>query len=167
MLIEIEMLQWNWSEMRRWRRSLRISRSIESVASAETLWLFLIEPERIQKWCVPIRKFRHTGEQRSGVGTTFSFEEKAAGQLMKLNFVITEWVVNRSLAFRMTSGNLVKGYEQRYTIEAIPTGSRFTCTEDIELPYGILGKFIGLFRRSFSEAHLERMLLELKSLAET
>ncbi len=146
---------------------MRISRSIETAAPAERLWLFLIEPEKIMAWCLPIRKFRHTGEQKGGIGTTFCFEEKAAGRLMKLNFVITEWAVNKCLAFKMTSGNLLQGYEQRYTIEATPTGSRFTCTEDIKLPYGILGKVAGLFRRSISESHLEHMLAKLKSLAET
>ncbi len=145
---------------------MRISKSIESAASAEKMWLFLVQPDEITSWCTPIMKFRRTGEQSSGVGTTFSFEEKAAGRMMKLNFVVTEWVVNRSLAFRMTSGNLVKSYAQRYTIETTPTGSRFTCTEDIELPWGIIGRFAGLFRRSFSEAHLERMLVKLKAMAE-
>jgi uncharacterized protein YndB with AHSA1/START domain len=139
---------------------------MESVAPAEKLWLFLVEPEKIAEWCITIRSFRHTGERSSGVGTTFSFEERAAGRLMKLNFIVTEWVTNRSLAFRMASGNLVKGYEQRYTIETTPTGSRLTITEDVKMPWGILGKFAGLFRRSFSEAHLEHMLLKLKSLAE-
>lgn len=145
---------------------MRISRSMESAASAERLWLFLVEPEKIIKWCITIRKFRHTSEQRGGIGTTFSFEERAVGRLMKLNFVITEWAVNKSLAFKMASGNLVKGYEQRYTIESTPTGSRFTITEDIKMPFGMFGRFAGLFRRSFSEGHLEHMLIKLKSLAE-
>ena len=146
---------------------MRISKSIESAASAERMWLFLVQLDKVTKWCTPIMKFRRTGERSSGVGTTFSFEERAAGQMMKLNFIITEWVVNRSLAFKMTSGNLVNGYAQRYTIETTPTGSRFTCTEDIELPWGIIGRFAGLFRRSVSEALLERMLVKLKALAET
>ena len=139
---------------------------MESAASPEIVWSVMVDPEKINHWCLPIKKFRPTGGQSGGVGSTFSFEERAAGMLMKLNFVITEWVENRSMAFKMTSGNLVKGYEQRYTIETTPEGSRFTCTEDVELPFGILGKFAWLFRKSFSEGHLERMLLKLKSLAE-
>ena len=85
---------------------------------------------------------------------------------MKLHFVVSEWVVNRSVAFKMTSGNLVKGYKQRYILEPTSTGIRVTCFEDVTLPFGILGKLAEVFRRPVSEAHVERMLISLKSLAE-
>ena len=145
---------------------MKIHRSIEIAAAAEKIWPFLVEPEKILKWCITIKKLRHTTEQRSGLRTPFYFEERAVGRLMKLNFVVTEWVVNERVAFKMTSGNFVRGYEQRYTIEATPSGNRFTCSEDVKLPYGILGKVAALFRSSISQAHLEHMLVKLKSLAE-
>lgn len=85
---------------------------------------------------------------------------------MKLHFVVTEWVFNHSVAFQMTSGNLVKGYAQRYTLEPTSTGVMVTCFKKIKLPFGILGKFIEIFRRPVSEGHLERMLIELKILGE-
>jgi hypothetical protein len=88
------------------------------------------------------------------------------GRLMKLNFIVTEWVVNKSVSFKMTSGNFVKGYEQRYTLETTPFGVKVTCFENVTLPFGILGKFAELFRRAVSEGHLERMLAELKTLGE-
>jgi hypothetical protein len=105
-------------------------------------------------------------EQHGGLGTPFYFEERAVGRLMKLHVVVTEWMVNRSVAFKMTSGNLVRGYEQRYTIEPTLKGIRFTCFENVTLPFGILGKLFEMFRRPVSEAHLERMLVKLKSLGE-
>jgi hypothetical protein len=67
----------------------------------------------------------------------------------------------------MTSGDFVKGYEQRYTIERTRTGNRFTCFEDVRMPYGILGRIGGLFRRRISEGRLEKMLIKLKKLAES
>ena len=85
---------------------------------------------------------------------------------MRLNFAVTEWVENKRLAFSKTSGNFVKGYEQRWTVEATPSGSRFTFMEKVELPYGIIGKVIGLFARRSSEATVGEMLAKLKSLAE-
>ena len=81
---------------------------------------------------------------------------------MKLHFVVTEWVLNQSVAFKMTSGNVVKSYEQRYTIETIPSGSRCTCFEEVTLPYGILGKLAVLFRKFTSNRLLDNMLLNLK-----
>jgi hypothetical protein len=144
---------------------MRIHKSIEIIAPANKIWPLLVEPQNILKWC-PVETIRYTGDQRSGLKTPFYFEERVIGRLLKMNFVVTEWVLNERVAFKMTSGNIVKGYEQKYTIERIPSGIRFTCFEDVKLPYGILGKVIGLFRRSVSETRLEIMLGKLKLLAE-
>jgi len=145
---------------------MRVQRSIEIAAPPEKIWPFLVEPEKILKWCITLEKFEYAGEQRSGVGTPFYFEEKGAVGLMKLNFAVTEWVENERLAFKMTSGNIVKGYEQRWTAEATPSGSRFTFMEEVELPYGIIGKIMGLVGQRSSVATVGKMLAKLKSLAE-
>jgi uncharacterized protein YndB with AHSA1/START domain len=145
---------------------MKVQRSIEIAAPAVKIWSFLIEPDKISKWYTTMQQFKYTSQQRSGIGTPFYFEEKAAGRVMKINFIVTEWVENRILAFRMTSGDFLKGYEQRWTIETIPSGSRFTYLENIKLPYGVIGKFLGLFARFNSQATLKQMLTVLKSLIE-
>ncbi len=145
---------------------MRVQRSIEIAAPPEKIWSFLVESEKILKWCITFKKFEYTSEQRSGVGTPLYVEEKAGGPLMKLNFAVTEWVENERLAFSMTSGTGVKGYEQRWIVEATPSGSRFTFTENVELPFGIIGKLIGLVARFGSQANVGKMLAKLKSLAE-
>jgi len=140
--------------------------SIEIASPPEKIWPFLVQPEKILKWCIFLQKFEYSGEQHSGVGTPFYSEEKVGGQLVQLNFVVTEWVENKSVVCRMTSGNFLKGYEQRSTIEIAPSGSRFTYIEESQLPYGAIGKILGLFARSGAEAHVKEMLARLKSLAE-
>ena len=145
---------------------MKVQKSIEIAAPPDKIWPFLIEPEKILKWCITFLKFEYTGEQRSGLGTTFYLEEKAGGPLMKLNFRITEWVENERVAFSMISGNFVKGYEQSWAVEATPSGSRFTFMEEVKLPYGIIGKIMGLFGQRGSEATVGKMLPKLKSLAE-
>jgi len=132
----------------------------------EKIWAFLIEPDNILKWCITFKKFEYTSEQRSGVGIPFYVEEKAGGPLMKLNFAVTEWVENERLAFTMTSGTGIKGYEQRWTVETTPSGSRFTFMENVELPFGIIGKLIGLIVQRSSEATVGKMLPILKNLTE-
>jgi uncharacterized protein YndB with AHSA1/START domain len=102
---------------------MKAERSIEIETLPERVWPFLVEPEKILKWCITFKKFEYTGEQRSGVGTPFYVEEKAGGPLMKLNFTVTEWVENERLAFKMTSGSFVKHYEQRWMVGAAPSGS--------------------------------------------
>ena len=145
---------------------MKVQKSIEISVPPDKIWPFLIEPEKILKWCITFQKFEYTGEQRSGVGTTFYLEEKAGGPLMKLNFSIKEWVENERVAFSMISGTFVKGYEQSWTVEATPSGSRFTFIEEVKLPYGIIGKIMGLFAQRGSEAAVGKMLTKLKSLAE-
>ena len=145
---------------------MKIQRSIEIAAPPEKIWLFLIEPEKILKWFDLLRKFEYTSDKRSGAGTTFYYEEKSSGQLMKLNYKVTEWTVNRKLAFSVTSGSLKKD-DQVWSIEAMPSGSKFTMCEEVEMPMGIIGKIIGaLFGGSMIGKNMEKILANLKRLVE-
>ena len=145
---------------------MKVQGSIEIAAPPEKVWPFLVEPEKVLKWCITFKKFEYTTEQHSGAGTPFYVEEKAGGPLMKLNFMVTEWVENEKLASKMTSGTGVKSYEMRFTLKPTPSGSTFTFAEEVALPYGIIGKLIGAVMKGSSETHVKHMLAELKSLAE-
>jgi len=146
---------------------MKVQGSIEIAAPPEKIWPFMVEPEKILKWCITFQKFQYTGKQRCGAGTTLYIEEKVSPMpLMKLNFEVTEWVENDRLAFSLTSGNLTKGYDQSWTVEATPSGSRFTFREDFKMPFGVIGKLMGAVGKSSSEAHVKEMLAKLKSLAE-
>jgi len=145
---------------------MNVQGSIDIAAPPNKIWPFLVEPEKIMKWCVTYQKFEYTGDKRSGVGSTFYVEEKAGGPLMKLNFTVTDWAENQSLASKMTSGNFVKGYEQKMTLETTPSGSRFTFVEDVKMPYGPIGSIIGFLGKSSSQAHVKEMLNKLKNLTE-
>ena len=145
---------------------MKVQRSIDIAASPEKIWPFLIEPEKIVKWFNLLQKFEYTGDKRGETGTTFYYEEKSGGQLMKLNYKVTEWIANRKLAFRVTSGSLKKD-DQEWSIEATPTGSKFTMFEDLEMPMGVLGKIIGAtFGGSMIGKNMEKILTNLKRLAE-
>ena len=146
---------------------MRVESSVEIAVPPEKVWPFLIEPEKVLQWCITFQKFEYTGEQRSGVGTPLYIEERVSPMpLMKLNFRVTDWVENEKLAFSLMSGNLTKGYDQSWTVKAIPSGCNFTFQEDFTMPFGILGKLLGVVGRSSSEAHAKEMLSKLKSLVE-
>jgi uncharacterized protein YndB with AHSA1/START domain len=145
---------------------MKIQRSVEINTPPEKVWPLLLEPEKILQWFDLLQKFEYTSEQRQGVGTTFYYEEKTGGQLMKLNFVVTEWEENNKLAFSVTSGSLKKD-DQVWSIEPTPTGCRFTAMEDLEMPMGILGKIIGaLLGERMIGGHIEKILGNLKRMAE-
>lgn len=145
---------------------MEIERSIDIQAPPEKIWPFLIEPEKIIKWFTLLRKFEYTGDKTSGVGTTFYYEERSGGQLLKLNYEVTEWIENKRLTFSVTSGSL-KQDDQIWSIEATPSGSRFTMYEDVEMPMGIIGKIIGaLFGQMMIGGNMKKILVNLKTLAE-
>ena len=144
---------------------MKVQDSIEIAAAPEKIWPFLVEPDLILNWYTLLQRFEYTSQQRSGVGTAFYMEEKG-GVLMKLNFVVTEWAENQALGFRMTSGNFVKAYEQRWTLAPSAAGTTFTCAEDVTMPYGVLGRILGAMVRSSSKAHMREMVVKLKALAE-
>ena len=145
---------------------MKVEKSIEINAPPEKIWPFLVEPEKVLNWVVTFKKFEYTGEQRSGVGTPIYVEEKAGGPLMKLDFKVTEWVENQKLALSLTSGTSLKKYEVDESIEAIPSGSRFTFMEDFELSLPIIGKILETVGRRTAEGHIKECLTKLKSLVE-
>jgi hypothetical protein len=66
----------------------------------------------------------------------------------------------------VTSGSLKKD-DQVWSIEAMPSGSRFTMFEDLEMPMGILGKITGaLFGGMMIGKNMEKINTNLKRLAE-
>jgi len=145
---------------------MRVQKSIEIAAPPEKIWPFFTNPDKILQWSITFKKFEYTGEQRSGVGTPIYIEEKAGGPLMKMNFQVTEWTENRKLAMKMTSGPMMKSYEQQWTLEPSPGGATFTFAEEIELPLGAIGRLMGRMVEGSSRAFVDRMLPRLKSLAE-
>jgi uncharacterized protein YndB with AHSA1/START domain len=145
---------------------MRVEGSIDIAAPPEKIWPFMSDPDKIMQWYTTLERFEFTGEQRSGVGAPFYCEERAGGRLLKLHFKVTEWVENERVAFSMTSGDLVKKYDQTWVVAATESGSTFTLSEDIGLPYWIIGKIMGLFARRESEKTIREILANLKRLAE-
>ena len=145
---------------------MKVEKSIDIAAPPEKVWPFLAEPEKVLEWYLPLQRFEYIGEQQGRQGTRLHFEEKVAGRIMKLNCEVTGWQENKRVAFRMMSGNVMKSYQERWTLEATPSGTRFTFMEQGELPYGIVGKILGLFAQGGSVVTVGQMLARLKTLAE-
>jgi len=146
---------------------MKVEKSEVMSATPQQIWPYLIEPDKMMKWCSTFQKCDFVGDRFVGPGDCFYIEEKAGGPLLKIHFMVTEWTENQKLAFKMTSGNFVKGYEQKWTIEPLAAGSRFNFAEDVKMPWGIIGKLIGRIGRSGSEKHVTEMLSKLKSMAES
>jgi len=145
---------------------MHVLRSVEIAAPPERIWPLMVEPSKVRQWYPALRTYEYEDAGRRGPGAHVYAEEKASGPLMRLHFEITDWVENRTISLHMVSGTGVKGYDQSWTLEPTPTGSRFTFEESVELPYGIVGNVIGRVGQRSSDAHVKEMLATLKALAE-
>ena len=144
---------------------MRLQRSINIAATPEKVWPFLVEPEKIMKWFTLLRKFEYTGNKQSGVGAALHYEEKSGPQLMKLNYVVTEWVDNKRLVFVLTSGPLKKD-DQIWSLEVIASGSRLIMTEDFEIARGVIGRILNSLLAGMIGKNIEKILSNLKRLIE-
>lgn len=145
---------------------MEVEKSIEIAAPPEKVWPFLVEPDKVLQWYRTFQKFEYPTEQREGVGTPIYIEEKAVGPVMKINFVVTEWEQNRRLVIKMESGGGVKGYEQRWSIEPSSSGSKFTLWEQVQLPFGFIGKIMERIGEPMSASTVGQIIAKLKELVE-
>jgi uncharacterized protein YndB with AHSA1/START domain len=145
---------------------MQLQGSIDINTSPEKVWGFLTDPDRIRSWYLPLVEFEFTCQHR-GAGTTFYYVEEMPVGTMKLDFEVTEWEENERIEFHMTAGEFLAADHQSWMLEKTPDGCRFIFREDAEFPYGILGKFMGIFARIGSQANVNKMLAKLKSLAES
>jgi uncharacterized protein YndB with AHSA1/START domain len=146
---------------------MKIQKSIEINAPPEKIWSFMIDPEKILEWYIPLEKFEYTSEQRGGVDAPFYFEEKVPGGPMQLDCVITEWVENEALAFKMVSGNMVKSYGERWAVEGASSGSTFTFSMQGEYTSLIFRTLLAPIAQRTSVSTIEKMLSKLKSMVES
>jgi uncharacterized protein YndB with AHSA1/START domain len=137
--------------------------------SKEKIWPYMTDPQKILQWCITFRKFEYTGEQHQGIGTTFYVEEKAAGPLpvSKLDFESTAWKENELISFTKTSPGGPTKYIQEWKITPENSGSRFTFKEEIDMPFGFIGKIIESVAKEVSASSVEKMLLQLKNSVES
>ncbi len=145
---------------------MRVRDSVEISAAPAKIWPFLIEPQKVLQWCITFKKFEYAGQQKTGVGTPLYIEEDAGNGLTKMQFVVDEWKENEKLGLKMVSGASYPLHEQHMSLEPSAGGSRFTYGEEIVLPFGILGKLMGLVAERMSAGTLHKMLFKLKALAE-
>jgi uncharacterized protein YndB with AHSA1/START domain len=145
---------------------MRVKKSINIKAPAERIWPYLTEPDKIMQWCITFRDFKYTSDQRAGVGIPVFIEEKAAGPVMQMDFSVIEWIENEVVAIRKVAGSMPKNYEQRWHIEAQNGENKFTFFEEIQMPWGFIGKLLESVGQGTSEKTVDEMLKKLKQLVE-
>ncbi len=145
---------------------MKVEKSIEISAVPQRIWPFLVDPEKILMWFDSFKKCEYASGKHAGKGTTYYVEEKVPGPLRKINFKAIVWNENESLTLKMTSGKNVNSYEIRWNMEITKSGTVFHFVEDIGMPFGIIGKILGVIGKPTADKMVEGMLLKLKALSE-
>ena len=145
---------------------MKVKKSIEISVIPEKIWPFLIDPVKILMWFDSFKKCEYTNEKRSGIGTTYYVEEKVPGPLRKINFKVKNWDENKRLTLEMTSGKNINSYEIQWNLEPAQSGTIFHFVEDIGMPFGIVGKILGVMGQRTADKMVENMLAKPKNLSE-
>jgi hypothetical protein len=145
---------------------MEISRSILIEAAPETIWPFLVEPEKIVQWCFTLQSFEYTSQIAFGINATFKYREQGRFRFIELNCIITEWIKNRKITFEMTGGKGFKGYKETWMIESCSNGSKFSFVNQSHIRFGILGKIMACVSQRRAEITVDKMLARLKRLVE-
>ncbi len=66
----------------------------------------------------------------------------------------------------MISGQNVKSYEIQWNLKLAQSVTIFHFVEDIGMPFGIIGKILGLIGQRTADKMVEGMLVKLKNLSE-
>ena len=145
---------------------MKVEKSIEISVVPEKIWPLLVDPAKIVMWFDTFKKCEHLSNKHSGVGTTYYVEEKVPGPLRKINFTAIDWEENEKLTLKMTSGKNVNSYEIRWDLKLSQSGTEFHFVEDIGMPFGIIGKALGVMGQRTADKMVEGMLIKLKNLSE-
>jgi uncharacterized protein YndB with AHSA1/START domain len=145
---------------------MKVEQSIEISASPERIWPFLIDPTKIVLWFDSFKKCEYVNEKHTGAGTAYYVEEKVPGPLRKVNFEAIIWNENEDLVLEMTSGKNVTSYEIAWNLKATQSGTTFHFVEEIGMPFGIIGKILGVLGQGTADKMVMGMLMKLKHLCE-
>ena len=145
---------------------MKVEKSIEISVAPEKIWPFLVDPEKILMWFDSFKKCEYVKEKHIGAGTAYYVEEKVPGPLRKINFEAIIWNENESLTLAMISGKNVNSYEIRWHLKATRSGTTFHFVEEIGMPFGFIGKILGVLGQSTADKMVEGMLIKLKNLSE-
>lgn len=146
---------------------MKVEKSVKISASPDKIWPYLTEPQKMMMWFETFKKVEFLSEKYSGLGTTYYIEEKVPGPLRKINFEAVNWDENKRLTLRMTSGVGVKSYEISWELKADQSDTIFYFTEDVGMPFGIIGSIMGILGQKTADKMVEGMLLNLKKISES
>jgi carbon monoxide dehydrogenase subunit G len=142
---------------------MRIEQSIVIAAAPGRVWSVLGDWERQAEWMPDVAWVRVTGDRRED-GASIEARTKVFG-VPALTDRLTVSVWRPPALMRIEHRGLVKGRGD-WRLEPFGAGTRFTWTEWLRLPLGIVGEFALRVYRPVQSALLRRSLRNVKAICE-
>ncbi len=133
-------------------------------APPEQTWAVLTDWERQGEW-VLATTVRLRSATRVGVGTEIEALTGVGKVGVRDRMRVTGWDPPRRCTMQHT-GRLIRG-RGIFVVAPRPGGSRFTWTEDLELPFGLIGRIGWPLVRSLTRWGLQRSVNRFASFAES
>jgi len=113
------------------------------------------------RWQTDILELEITSEGRFKQGSTYRCVNRFMGQRIETEGVVTDYVLDRSCAYRITSGSVTG--ESNFYFEAVNGATKFTTTANLDLRYFNFGN---RFVKHKSNKQLKNDMLQLKKILE-
>ncbi|CAN5307815.1 SRPBCC family protein [soil metagenome] len=138
--------------------------SVDVDAPPEQTWAAITDWERQGEWILATT-VRQRSASRVGLGTEIEAVTGVGRFGVRDTMRVTEWDPPRRCTMQHTGG-LIRG-RGIFEVSARPGGSRFRWTEDLELPFGILGRAGWPLARPLTRLGLRRSVQRFAAFAET
>ncbi len=146
---------------------MKIENSVEINATPRTVFYWLAEPERAERWVISVTRSEIIRETPNKVGTTFREYVEEDGRGIEMNGVVTEFVPDELFAVHLESK--VNEVDVRFSLREKEGVTQLVQNVDLRLR-GLL-KVVGLFLRASIRERVSRQaqneFLRLKQLCET
>lgn len=119
-----------------------IERSIEISASPQTVWSIVEDPILLPKVFPNVISVKTDPPGMAHVGQKNTLLVHVGGRRSEATFETTEVVPNEKLAFKQTSGRLLKNYVGTTTLSPLRKGTKATVRVDYEVAAGFLGRIL-------------------------
>jgi len=142
---------------------VRIEKSVEIKASPEKVWEMMAFDKAVE-WMEGWKSGKYTSEVHNPED---KYRVGASAHIIgpeEFDAEITESLENEKIVYRLEVPRMTAIITS--ILESVDEGTKFTHVIDAELPWGVLGKFLGRVMRGAGEKDAEKSLEKLKSILE-
>jgi carbon monoxide dehydrogenase subunit G len=145
---------------------MKVERSIEIAAPAERIYDLVMDPQRLEEWVTIHHHLEDAPDGRLSKGSQLTQCLKLAGRKFKVHWEVVENEREQRVVWD-GKGPVRSHARVIYEFEPNEQGTRFSYTNEYDLPGGPLGRMAGGAVKRVTTKELDKTLGRLKKLVES